>query len=73
MVGRLLADVPAELHKACATHSATGATARPQVGAVLASVSVSDAINLAFPLRCSKNHSLLRGCVVIQSSKYAST
>ena len=33
----------------------SGATARFQIGAVSDSISVSDAINLAFPFRCSKN------------------
>jgi len=33
-VGSLLADLQAERHKACATHSATGETARRQIGDV---------------------------------------
>jgi hypothetical protein len=33
-VDSLLADLPAELHKACAIHSATGETARRQIGDV---------------------------------------
>src|SRR5215472_14999924 len=54
-------DASTELHRASATHSATGATARAQVGAVSDSFSVSEDMSLAFPLGCSKNHSRLRG------------
>src|SRR5260370_39266899 len=55
--------------KARATHSAIGATARPQVGAVLVSCTAKGAIKRQLPSRCSKNHSRLRGCRVIQSNR----
>jgi hypothetical protein len=47
----------------------TGATARPQVGAVSESCFANDPISRQFPLRSSKNHSRLSGCRVTQSSK----
>jgi len=56
-----------------ATDSATGATARPHIGAVSERRAQSDAIRRQFPSRCSKNHSRLTGSRVIQSSKNAST
>src|SRR5450631_977008 len=55
--------------KARATHSAIGATARPQIGAVVESWTAKDAIRRQLPSRCSKNHSRLRGCRVIQSNR----
>jgi CheY-like chemotaxis protein len=55
-----------------ATHSAYGATARPQVGAVWAMRAANDPIRRQFPSRCSKNHSRLSGWLVTQSSTYAS-
>jgi hypothetical protein len=53
----LLCGLRMELEKACATHSATGATARPQVGAVSESCFANDPINRQLPFRSSKNHS----------------
>ena len=48
------------LQNFCATHSAIGATARPQVGAVSESRAARDAINLQLPSRCSKNQIHMR-------------
>lgn len=48
-----------------ATHSANGATARPQVGAVSDSRTANEPIRRQFPLRCSKNHSRLSGPIRI--------
>src|ERR1700758_5343407 len=62
LVGRIARRVPQSLRYPLGNRR----DGSPQVGAVSASFSVSDAINLAFPLRCSKNHSRLRGCVLGQ-------
>src|SRR3982750_580432 len=59
--GSFLVDFPAEIHSACATHSAIGATARAQVEAVPESCLAKDPISLQFPFLCSKNQSRLRG------------
>jgi hypothetical protein len=56
-------------HSCCATHSAIGATARPQIGAVSDSRTANDPASRQLPSRCSKNHSRLRGCRAIQSSR----
>ena len=56
-----------------ATHSAKGATARPQVGAVSDNRAVNNPIRRQLPSRCSKNHSRPSGSRVIQSSTKAST
>ena len=56
-------------HSVPATHSAIGATARPQVGAVSESLTASAAISRQLPSRCSRNHSRLRGSRVTQSTK----
>jgi hypothetical protein len=44
-----------------ATHSAYGATARPQVGAVTHKRAANDRSKRQFPSLCSTNHSLLSG------------
>ena len=59
-------------HSVSAIHSATGATARPQVGAVSESLIASCAMRRQFPFRCSKNHSRLKVSRVIQSTKNSS-
>src|SRR4051812_7736872 len=56
-----------------ATHSAIGAIARAHVAAVSESCVASDAINLQFPSRCSKNHSRRSGRERSQVSTYRST
>ena len=48
----------AELHRACATHSATGAMARSQIGIVSVSRDTKELISLAFPL---SNHAAVPG------------
>ena len=51
------------------THSATGATARPQVCAASESRTANEPIRRQLPSRCSKNHSRRKGPRAIQSSK----
>lgn len=55
----------------CATHSANGATAGPQVGAVSASRTAKGASRRQLPSRYSKNHVRFSGSRVIQSSRKA--
>ena len=66
-------SVPSRLrvvdHNVCATHSTIGATALPQIGVVSDNRMANDPMSRQLPSRCSKNHSRLRGCRVIQSSK----
>src|SRR5215467_11827128 len=57
----LFFDFSAELHNACATHSATGATPRAQVRAVSDSCLANAPMRRQFPFRSSKNHSRLSG------------
>jgi hypothetical protein len=57
----------------CATHSANGATARPQVGTDSDSRIANGAIKRQLPSRCSKSHCRASGSRVIQSRTKAST
>jgi hypothetical protein len=53
----------------CATHSATGATARAHVDVVSERRIASSLIKRHDPSRCSKNHLFANGLCIIQSSR----